>query len=225
MSLWNVRCGASRSTQEIDHDRHQDIATTASPVRHRRVLPSAETTHPSPTNSPSSTCPSRAPSRRTRRLVPAQRAQSPAGDRALVHRRRHDPRRPHRGRAGQVVPQPLGAHRQLRRRLPALQRRRHPQPAGRPSPTPTSSTTPARRWRWSSRRCRTRSPMICETVGRLRLRRQAGRLDDRASEDLPDNRRDALLRLRQHLRAARHLPPGRRQRRADRSTARSMSRR
>ena len=146
------------------------------------------------------------------------------GDRPLVHRRRHDPRRPHRGRPRQVVPQPLGAHRQLRRGLPALQRRRHPQPARQrrqhPRRQPRGQDAGAGRvvaalrdhQRPGDRR-------------RLRLRRQARRLDDRAPEDLPDHRRAALLRLRQHLRAARHLSPRRRQRRAGRSTGRSTSRR
>ena len=44
-------------------------------------------------------------------------------------------------------------------------------------------------------------------------------------EDLPDDRRAALLRLRQHLRAARHLSPRRRQRRADHQPPAGRSRR
>ena len=64
-----------------------------------------------------------------------------------------------------------------------------------------------------------------ETLGAYDFGGKLARLDDRAPEDLPDDRRAALLRLRQHLRAARHLSPRRRQRRADRSTARWTFRR
>ena len=60
-----------------------------------------------------------------------------------------------------------------------------------------------------------------ETVGAYDF---GGKLVDSMTahpEDLPDHRRDALLRLRQHLRALRHLPPRRRRRRPGRSTGRS----
>ena len=49
---------------------------------------------------------------------------------------------------------------------------------------------------------------------RLRLRGQARRFDDRASQDLPDDGRAALLRIRQPDRPARDVPPCRRVRRA-----------
>ena len=55
---------------------------------------------------------------RTRWLVPAEQVQPAHGDRPLVLRRRDDPRRSYRGRGGQVVPQPLGAHGQLREPFP-----------------------------------------------------------------------------------------------------------
>ena len=119
-----------------------------------------------------------------------------------------------RGRPRQVVPQPVGAHRQLRGAVPALQRRRHAQPARR------RGQHPRRQPRGQDARAgrvvaAVRDHQRPRDRRRLRLRRQARRLDDRPPQDLPDDRRDALLRLRQHLRAARHLPPRRRQRRAD----------
>ena len=163
-------------------------------------------------------------SARTRRLVPAQRPQ-PAqatghwftGD-GMIHGIRVE-----NGRAAWYRNRWVRTD-SFDERLPALQRRRHPQPA-------------LGRRQHPRRQPRGQDPGAGRVVAalrdhqrpgdgrRLRLRRQAGRLDDRAPQDLPDHRRDALLRLRQHLRALRHLPPRRRQRRADRSTGRSTSRR
>ena len=123
---------------------------------------------------------------------------------SLVRRRRHDPRHPLRRRA-RVVPQPLGAERRARRGA-----RRRPGDSSRPArhdgrprcrasrtpATPTSSSTPASCWRWSRRRCRRGSTAsTLETVGEYDFGGKLAGADDRAPEDGPGDRRDAVLRL------------------------------
>ena len=102
----------------------------------------------------------------------------------------------------------------FRERLPALQRGRHAQPAfgGRQHPRRQPRGQDAGAGRVVAA---LRGHQRVGDHRRLRLRRQAGRFDDRPPQDLPDDRRDALLRLRQHVRALRHLSPRGRRRRAD----------
>ena len=86
--------------------------------------------------------------------------------------------------------QPVPAVQRRRHPQPAFQRRQHPRHQPRRQDTGAGGVVAALRdhQRAGHRRC-------------LRLRRQAGRLDDGAPEDLPDHRRAALLRLRQPPRA------------------------
>ena len=194
-------------------------------LRHRASSSSGATTHPSPTNSPSSTCPSRAPSRpnstagtcATGRTRGQATAHWFTGD-GMIHGVRIEG-----GRAAWYRNRWVRTD-SFENELPALQRRRHPQPARQRRQHPRGQ--PRRQDAGAGRVVAAlRDHQRSGDGGRLRLRRQAGRLDDRAPQDLPDHRRAALLRLRQHLRAARHLSPRRRQRRADDQPAARRSRR
>ena len=151
----------------------------------------------------------------TRRLVPAQRTQPARGHRALVQRRRHDPRRPHRGRR-----RPSGTATAGCAPTASTSRSR--------STTPTAPATCASavaNTHVVNHAGKTLALVESslpyeitndlETVGAYDF---GGKLVDSMTAHpkiCPTTGRDALLRLRQHLRAARHLSPRRRQRRAD----------
>ena len=145
-------------------------------------------------------------------------AQRPEPDHArpaelpLVRRRRDAPRR-RAARRRRSLPEPLGAHRRrvrrarrgaagrsARRRLRGrLERRQHARrrPRG-PDPRARRGLPPDRG-----------APGPHDRRA-LRLRRRAAIRDDRAPEDRPADRRDALLRLRHHGPAVPALPRGRR---------------
>ena len=106
----------------------------------------------------------------------------------------------HRGRPRRLVPQPLGAHRQLREPDSRSTTPTAPATCVPASPTPTSCNHAGKTLALVESSLPYEITNDLETAGCLRLRRQAGRLDDRPSEDLPDHRRVALLRLRQPLR-------------------------
>ncbi len=189
------------------------MTTDREPVPGRQLRARQRRARPSPTS------PSTARSRprcdgRYLRNGPNPIAPDPAAYHWFIGRR-HAPRHRAARRRGRLVPEPLGADRpgasicSARTPIPGqpddvfpvrLERRR----------TPTSSRTRARSS--PSSRCASR-PQVrpdLSTVGPLRLRRQAAVADDRASEDRPRHRRDALLRLRPVRSAVAALPRRRR---------------